>query len=267
MTELSERKGRWRAIAPLLLALLLASLPVPQGLTPSAWYYFALFAAVIAALITEPIPGPAVGFVGVTAASTLLLVEPTPLESVRWALTGFADSTVWLMFVAFMFALGYQKTGLGRRIALVFVHRLGGRTLGLGYAIALADLALAPFIPSNTARSGGIIFPIIESIPRLYGAAAGETAHRIGTYLMWTALATTCVTSSMFVTALAPNLLAVPLLKDIAHVDITWAGWFFGFLPTGLLLFSLQPLLIHRICPPAVEVKRPKRLRFAPAAF
>jgi anion transporter len=111
------------------------------------------------------------------------------------------------MFVAFMFALGYQKTGLGRRLALLLVRALGRRTLGLGYAIALTDLALAPFVPSNTARSGGIVFPIIEGIPALYGSAPGATAHRIGTYVMWTAFATTCVTSSMFVTALAPNLL------------------------------------------------------------
>ena len=185
-------------------------------------------------------------------ATTLLLVAPRPVDSIRWALTGFADSTVWLMFVAFMFALGYAKTGLGRRIALLLVRRLGGRTLGLGYAIALADLVLAPFVPSNTARSGGIVFPIVENIPVLYGSAPGETRRGLGAYVMWTAFATTCVTSSMFVTALAPNLLAVALMKEIAHLEVTWTGWLIGFLPLGLLLFAAQPLLIHRLCPPAV---------------
>ena len=73
--------------------------------------------------------------------------------------------------------MGYEKTGLGRRIALVLVKRLGGRTLGLGYAIALSDLALAPFTPSNTARSAGTIFPVIRSIPELYGSAPGESAR------------------------------------------------------------------------------------------
>jgi L-tartrate/succinate antiporter len=93
---------------PLLLAVVIGVLPVPEGLTPAAWRYVAIFAAVIAALVTEPLPGPAVGLLGVTVASALLLVEPTPLDSVRWALSGFADSTVWLMFVALIFALGYQ---------------------------------------------------------------------------------------------------------------------------------------------------------------
>jgi len=29
-------------------------------------------------------------------------------------------------------------------------------------------------------------------------------------------------------------------------------GWLVGFLPLGLLLFLVQPLIIHRLCPPAV---------------
>ena len=134
----------WRAIVPVLVASLVALIPPPRDLSPNAWSYFALFTGVIVALISEPIPGSVVGIVGVTMASTLVLVTPAPADSIRWALTGFADSTVWLMFVVFMFALGYEKTGLGRRIALILVRALGRRTLGLGYAIALADLSLAP---------------------------------------------------------------------------------------------------------------------------
>jgi L-tartrate/succinate antiporter len=239
-------------ILPLLVGALVVALPVPAGLTTEAWRYFAVFLAVIVSLIAEPVPGAVSGLIGITVATGLLLVAPRPVDSIRWALTGFADSTVWLMFVAFMFALGYTKTGLGRRIALLLVRRLGGRTVGLGYAIALADLILAPFVPSNTARSGGIVFPIVENIPVLYGSAPGETRRGIGAYVMWTAFATTCVTSSMFVTALAPNLLAVTLMREIAHVEVTWTGWMIGFLPLGLLLFATQPLLIHRLCRPAV---------------
>jgi L-tartrate/succinate antiporter len=242
----------WRTLLPLAAGTLVLVLPRPGGLAPEAWAYFAVFLAVIVSLITEAVPGAVAGLLGITAATVLGLVAPGPGESIRWALTGFADSTVWLMFVAFMFALGYAKTGLGRRIALVLVRRLGGRTLGLGYAIALADLALAPFVPSNTARSGGIVFPIIENIPALYGAAPGEARRGIGAYVMWTAFATTCVTSSMFLTALAPNLLAVSLMRTIAHVEVSWTAWLVGFLPVGLLLFLLQPLVIHRLCPPRV---------------
>lgn len=253
----------WRWVVPLSAGVVLALLPAPAGLTPHAWHYFAAFATVILALITEPMPAAAVGLIGVTAAAVsglaftpAQLADPAfkqPAEAVKWALAGFANSTVWLIFAAFVFSMGYEKTGLGRRIALVLVRWLGGRTLGLGYAIALSDLVLAPFTPSNTARSGGTIYPVIRNIPPLYGSEPGETSRRIGAYLMWTAFATTCVTSSMFVTALAPNLFALELVNKATGVTVTWVQWFVGFLPVGVFLVLLVPWLAYKIYPPEIR--------------
>jgi L-tartrate/succinate antiporter len=153
-----------------------------------------------------------------------------------------------------MFALGYEATGLGRRIALLLVRALGRQTLGLGYAVAFADLCLAPFMPSNTARSGGTVYPIVKNIPPLFGSSPDSHPRKIGSYLMWTGFATTCVTSSMFLTGLAPNLLAVDLARKVAHVDVTWTMWLKGFLPMGILLFAGTPWLTYVLYPP--EVKR-----------
>ncbi len=242
-----------RAAVPLLLGVAIWLIPVPRGLTANAWSYFALCVAVIAALITEPLPGPVVGILGITAAAALLLVAPNPDDSIRWALSGFSNGTVWLIFVAFMFGLGYEKTGLGRRIALSLVRSLGRRTLGLGYAVALADLILAPFMPSNTARSGGTIFPIIKSIPALYGSLPGPTARAIGAYVMWIAFAAQSITSSMFLTANAANLFAVSLLKETAGISVGWTEWAVGFLPVGLLLFIALPPLVYVIYPPGLK--------------
>jgi L-tartrate/succinate antiporter len=254
---------RWRAAIPLLVGLTIAVIPPPTGLAPYAWRYFAVFAATIVALISEPIPAAAIGLISVTFTAAFGLPfspeqrsDPAfrfPAEALRWALGGFINPTVWLIFAAFVFAMGYQQTGLGRRIALKLVERLGARTLGLGYAIALSDLALAPFTPSNTARSAGIIFPVIASIPPLYGSGRGASARRIGSYLMWVAFAATCVTSSMFITALAPNVLAVELVRRATGVDITWTGWFLGFLPVGALLIAVLPWLVYRIYPPEIR--------------
>lgn len=231
-------------------------MPAPSGLAPTAWHYFALFAAVIAALVTEPLPGPVVGILGITAASVLGLVAPAPDDAIRWALSGFSHSTVWLIFVAFMFGLGYEKTGLGRRIALGLVRMLGGRTLGVGYAVALADLVLAPFTPSNTARSGGMVYPIVKNIPPLYDSSPGRTGRRMGAYLMWTAFAVTGVTSSMFLTANAANLFAVALMRDRARLSIGWTDWAVGFLPVGLVLFVSLPLVVYLVYPPRVKISR-----------
>jgi L-tartrate/succinate antiporter len=253
----------WRAALPLGVAALIALSPAPAGLAPNAWHYFAIFSAVILALITEPLPSAAVGLIGVTLIAALGLpfsaaqkIDPAfrlPAEAIKWALAGFANSVVWLIFGAFVFAMGYEKTGLGRRIALALVRWLGGRTLGLGYAIMLADFVLAPFTPSNSARSAGTIFPVVRGIPPLYASLPGESARKIGAYLMWTAFAATCVTSSMFVTAVAPNLLALELVKKATGIEVTWVQWFTSFLPIGALLLLALPWLVYKIYPPEIR--------------
>jgi L-tartrate/succinate antiporter len=243
----------WKAVAPIACAVVIALIPAPAGLAQGAWWYFALFVGVIVGLILEPLPAAAIGFLGITLAVVLRFIGATPAESLVWGLSGFANDTVWLIFAAYMFAEGYEKTGLGRRIALLLVSGLGKKTLGLGYAVALADLVLAPFTPSNTARSGGTIFPIVKNIPPLYGSLPGPTARKIGAYLLYTAFATTCITSSMFLTALAPNLLAISIIAKVANIHISWMQWFLGFAPVGIVLFLIVPALLYVIYPPEVK--------------
>ncbi len=240
-------------MAPLVVWLVLWLIPVPAGLNADQWHYFALFAGVIAGLILESMPVGAIGLIGLTLAGVLGYVEHDPNKSLRWMLAGFSESTVWLIVGAFVFAIGYRKSGLGRRIALLLVRGLGRHTIGLGYAVALADLVLAPATPSNTARSGGTVYPVVSNIPRIYGSEPGPTAGRIGTYVMWTAFATTAVTSSLFLTALAPNAAALGIAKKIAGVEVGWAQWFIGFAPLGIPLLLLVPLLSYLVCRPEVK--------------
>lgn len=256
----------WKAIAPIAVAIIIALVPAPAGLPQHAWYFFAIFAGVIVGLMFEPLPGGAIGLIGVALVAVLspwVFFSPEQLAkpgfndaraALSWALSGFSNTTVWLIFGAFMFALGYEKTGLGKRIALLLVKAMGRKTLTLGYAVTIADLLLAPFTPSNTARSGGTIYPVIRNLPPLYGSKPNDPSmRRMGSYLMWVALAATCVTSSMFLTALAPNLLALELVKKTAKIEIAWVDWFLYFAPVGILLLVLVPLLVYWIYPPQVK--------------
>jgi L-tartrate/succinate antiporter len=261
----------WRIVIPVAITLVLALLPPPAALTQHAWIYFAIFAGVIAALITEPLPNPAVGLIGLAlmgVVSRYTLYGPADIakpgfnvtsQTVTWVLSGFASTTVWLVAAAFMFALGYQKTGLGRRIALLLVRTLGKSTLRVGYAAALADAVLAPFTPSNTARGAGITFPIVSNLPALYDSRPNDpSARRFGGYIMWTAFAANCITSSLFMTACAPNFLAVGFIRDIAHVNITYLQWMQGSLPFALPLLLALPLLVYWLYPP--EIKRSEKV-------
>ena len=121
----------WRYLAPLAVIAIIALLPVPAGLENHTWLYFAVFTGVIVGLILEPVPGAVVAMVGISIIAILspwLLFSPEQLaqpgfkftaKSLSWAVSGFSNSVIWLIFAAFMFGTGYEKTGLGRRIALI----------------------------------------------------------------------------------------------------------------------------------------------------
>ena len=237
-------------IVPIAVLFVLWFLPTPQGLSLEGWHFLAIFLAVIIGLVIEPVPAALVGLVGISVVALLGLAGKTPAANVKWALSGFSNSTIWLIFAAFMFAMGYQKTGLGKRISLVMIKYMGKSSLGLGYAVAFADLVLSPFMPSNTARGGGTIYPIAINIPIIFGSTPEHEPRKMGAYITWIAMTATCVTSSMFLTALAPNLLAIDLIAKGANITIEWGAWAKIMVPLMLPLFLVTPLLVYWIYPP-----------------
>src|SRR5450631_1858676 len=256
----------WQIATPIAIAIMIALTPAPAGLGQHAWNYFALFVGVVAALVLEPLPTTAVGFVAITLTALLSrwtlfsdaeLAKPgfnVAGETVKWAFSGFASSTVWLVGGAFMLALGYQKTGLGRRIALLLVRALGKSSLSLGYAATFADTILAPFTPSNTARSAGTMFPVIINLPPIYDSKPDDpSAHKVGSYILWVTFAASCITSSLFMTACAPNFLALEFIRKIAHVEISYKQWFFAAAPFAVPLLLALPVIAYFLVPPTVK--------------
>ena len=214
-------------------------------------------------MIVEPLPSAAIGLIGVTIAAAFQLVENTPKDSIKWALSGFSNTTIWVIFAGYMFAVAFKKTGLGKRIALYLIRAFGRKTLGLGYASAMINTALGPFIPSNTARNGGVIYPILSNIPPIYGSEPRKaSARRIGSYLMWTTFAADSGVSSLFLTGLAPNLLLVALAAEIAGIEITWVEWFISGLPVALIVILLVPYLAYKLYPPEIK-ESPEVVEFA----
>ena len=256
----------WRYLAPLAVIAIIALLPVPAGLENHTWLYFAVFTGVIVGLILEPVPGAVVAMVGISIIAILspwLLFSPEQLaqpgfkftaKSLSWAVSGFSNSVIWLIFAAFMFGTGYEKTGLGRRIALILVKKMGHRTLFLGYAVMFSELILAPVTPSNSARGAGIIYPIIRNLPPLYQSQPNDSSSRsIGSYIMWMGIVADCVTSAIFLTAMAPNLLLIGLMKSASHATLSWGDWFLGMLPLSILLVLLVPWLAYVLYPPVLK--------------
>jgi DASS family divalent anion:Na+ symporter len=231
---------------PLLLAAAIWLLP-HAGFSPRSWGLLCLFGATIAALITRPLPA---GAVVLTAITTGVLLG---LMTLQEGLAGFGNVTVWLIVAAFLFARGFAQTRLGERIAYGIILRVGRSPLRLGYSIVLADLVMAPMTPSNTARAGGILFPITLSVARAFGSEPGPTAPRIGAFLMKTLYQGDLVVSAMFLTATAPNPLVAELARQQAGTEVTWIMWAVAALVPGLVGIACVPFAVYKLCPPDVR--------------
>jgi DASS family divalent anion:Na+ symporter len=247
-------------IWPLVIGILLwlATPLKPVTISVAGWHMFALFLATIIACITKPLP---IAGVAIIAYVIMVGTQIVPMGSVmkgnvivqKGALSAFADSTPWTIAMAYMIARGFVKTGLGRRIALLFVKAFGKKTLGLGYSMSVIDLIIAPATPSNTARAGGVIYPIIESLAHTFGSDPKDgTEKKVGSYLVYNEFQANTITSSLFMTASAPNVAAVGLAAANG-VHISWFGWLAAAIVPGLIALLVVPFIIYKMYPPEIK--------------
>ncbi|NDJ55884.1 DASS family sodium-coupled anion symporter [Enterobacteriaceae bacterium 4M9] len=249
MSSTSSRGKTIVAFAvPLAVGAIIWFFPVPDGLTPQAWHMFAIFAATIAAILTQPLPSGAVMLI-----SLCVVIFTKTLPEAK-ALSGFASGTVWLIFCAYVLSLGFVTSGLGKRIAYKMLSLFGSSSLGIAYSLGVSDLIMAPAMPSVTARSGGIIFPISRSINEVLDSAPGPSGKRIGNFLTMVCFQFTPITGAIFLTGMAANPLVGSLAKSTLGVDITWGGWFIAAVVPAMVCFLLMPLLVYKLVNP--ELKR-----------
>ncbi|MDF0535503.1 anion permease [Shewanella yunxiaonensis] len=220
--------------------------PAPASVDPKAWHLLAIFVATVLGLILEPIPMGAVAICGITATAV------TGTLSIKEAMTGFSNTTIWLIVMAFFISRAFIKSGLGARIGYIFMRLMGKRTLTLSYGLLMTDFILAPAIPSNTARTGGIVFPLANSVADAYGSKAEEgTSGKLGSFLMTTVFHGTTITGAMFLTGMAANPLAAKLAADMG-IDISWGQWALAAIVPGLVGLILMPLFAYMLNKPSI---------------
>jgi DASS family divalent anion:Na+ symporter len=236
-----------RGVLVILVGVIIWNLPIPAGVKPDAWHLLAIFVATIFGLILSPLPMGAVVIIGV------MMTTLTGILKIGPALAGFANSTVWLIVAAFLVARGFIITGLGTRIAYMFIRSFGKKTLGLAYSIAASDLVLSPATPSNTARAGGIIYPIVRSLCSTFGSEPGETARKVGAYLLMVEFQATIITSVLFMTAMAPNPLMAELALKTANVTLSWGRWTVIACVPALVSIFFIPYFLYKVFPPKIK--------------
>jgi len=227
------------------IGLLLWFCPVPAGVEPEGWRVLAVFAATIVSFILRPMPMAATTIIGLVILILTNTFAADSKKAVEYALSGYGSAIVWLMTAAFLISGAVVETGLGRRVALMLIHRLGRSARGLAWGIGSAELVLGPFVASNTARGGGVLAPIVDSLCRTL-ARGDEVARRNGVseLMILTGSHSNLITSAMFLTGMSANAIVSQAGADIAGVGFGWNTWALGGLVPGVVGLALMPLFL-----------------------
>ena len=104
-----------KGLLTILIGLVIWFIPIPAGVKPAAWHLLAIFVATIIGFILHPLPIGAIALTSVGLTGFLGVVKPADV------LSGYGNTTIWLIVSAFIFAQGFIKTGLGKRIAYLIM--------------------------------------------------------------------------------------------------------------------------------------------------
>ncbi|MCV9928993.1 anion permease [Flavobacterium sp. LS1R49] len=237
------------------VGIVLWIIPAPDGVKIEAWHLFAIFVATILGIILKAAPMGTMCMIAIAVTAFSQVLAPGEAgKSITLALRGFGDKVIWLIGISFFIARGFIKTGLGNRIAFIFIRIFGKSSLGLAYGLGLADLCLAPAVPSNTARGGGIIYPIMKSMAISFGSEPDkpETHRKLGSFLTLNSYNMNLISSSMFLTGTASNPMCQKFALNLG-IKITWMSWALAAIVPGLVAFFVIPLVLYKIYPPELK--------------
>ncbi|WP_425363712.1 DASS family sodium-coupled anion symporter [Candidatus Tisiphia endosymbiont of Hybos culiciformis] len=240
----------WNKRLPILILVILACviwyIPPPEGLNVKSWHLSIIFITTITAIVLNPLP---MGAIALLSLACCVLTQTLSLEQ---ALSGFSHSIIWLVLFAFFMAHGFISTGFGERLAYYIILFVGQSTLGLAYALVIVDFILAPFIPSVCARGGGITFPIAQSLCKVSDETHHGASGHNGGFLMKVIFQSNVITSTMFITSMAANPLAVKFAADVGII-ISWNDWATAAIIPGIISLIVMPIIIYYLYPPSIK--------------
>jgi anion transporter len=202
------------------LAIWLLPFPIP----PAAKGAMAISSFMILAWMTNIMEYGAAGLIG------CLLFWVTGVAKVETAFSGFANDTPWFLFGAIMLGVAANKTGVPQRIGSFVMSRVGASYSQLLLGLIITSFLLLFFVPSGNARLV-IMASLAVSVIEGFGVGKGSNIGR-GIFLVLTYV---CAIFDKMIIAGAGAITAVGNIQKFGEIHVSYANWFFAFLPCSLL--------------------------------
>ncbi|MEL7031906.1 MAG: SLC13 family permease [Pseudomonadota bacterium] len=232
--NLAKQIGLW--LGPVAAGIMLL-IGAPEGLSFSAWATGALMVWMAVWWATEPIPIP------VTSLLPLVVIPLIGAGSAREAAAGYSSPIVMLLLGGFIIALGIERWGLHKRIALNIVANVGSRPASLIFGFMIATALLSMWI-SNTATT-------LMMVPIALSAAAAlkDDSGKFVTALLLGVCYAASIGGVATPIGTPTNLIAIQWLEENTGTTIGYAQWMSFGLPALALLIPVAWWVVSRSLP------------------
>lgn len=251
--QLSEREERFEkgrrtvglVLAPLVTVVFLL---IPTGLEDQQHTLAAVLLGVIVLWVTEPVPIPVGGFIGICA---IVILGVVPADE---ALVPFGSSTVFTFIGAFILAQAMLKHGVARRFAMFVLNLPGVGTSTIRVVIAFGAItALLSAFVSNTATVAMLlptaigILTVIAKLLQERGTVAEDfdpLRLRVGAALMLMLAYGASVGGLLTPVGSPPNLIGRGLIEEATGEKISFLDWVIMALPICAVMFVALAVII-----------------------
>src|ERR1051325_6747846 len=211
--------NRWKIVGAILSVMVLPALWfAPLPLDARAKHALAIAAFMILMWICEVVPHAITGLIGCWL-FWALSVAPTEV-----VFRGFTNQAPWFLLGALFIGLMVTESGLGQRIALFVLSRVGTSYNRILLGFILTSVILTLMIPAGPPRVI-LLGSIVLGVVALFGVDKTSNIAK-GSIL---AITFTATLFDKTILGSTPAILARSLIERFGHVQATYAQWFIAY--------------------------------------
>jgi sodium-dependent dicarboxylate transporter 2/3/5 len=233
-------------IALLLVLYIMVQSP-PHGMSVAGRNALAIFVLCLGLWVTNLIPLAATGLLAIALIPLLGVMEPGR------AFSFFGNQAVFFLLGVFMLTATMIRTGLSKRVALLFLERFDRSPRFLLFGILVTCAFFALWMPEHAVAA--MMFPIILEVSSQLRLEPGKSRYGKAMFLSLAWGAIIGGVGTYLGGARAP--LAVGLLQEAYGEGITFLQWVRAAIPVVILMVPLATAHIMLLFPPEIaEVKK-----------
>lgn len=229
------------------------SISFPSTLTPMGHALLTTLVFMLVLWVTEAVGYAASSFFLIVSFTFLVAFSPDAEtgkligtnNALGMALSGFS-STAWVLVVAALFlSSAIEKSGLGERIGLIILSRMGARPKRVLLGVLIMAFILTVFIPAQAANAAlmtAVAMGIIEAFKI-------ERKNNLAKGMLLLVAFGTGIAGMGILTSGAPPIQTAAFIAQATKHQITWLHWALYGMPFALVMGAILYFMVLRMFP------------------